>query len=99
MRRMSPSKPVTRTPLCASHSARRILDQGVEHRLQVDGRAADDLKNLAGRRLLLQRFGDFGVARLKLLEQPHVLDSDHGLVGEGPQQLDLLLRERAHLGR
>ena len=29
---------------------------------------------------------------LLILEQPHVLDGDHGLVGEGFKQLDLLLR-------
>ena len=28
-------------------------------------------------------------ARLHLLEQPHILDGDHRLVGEGLQQLDL----------
>ena len=33
--------------------------------------------------------------RLHLLEQPRVLDGDHGLVGEGLDQLDLLVGERA----
>ena len=32
---------------------------------------------------------------LELGEQAHVLDGDDGLVGEGPQQLDLLLGKRA----
>ena len=31
-------------------------------------------------------------ARLHLLEQPHVLDGDDRLVGEGLDQLDLTLR-------
>ncbi len=35
--------------------------------------------------------------RLELLEQAHVLDGDHRLVGEGLQQLDLLVGERADL--
>ena len=48
-------------------------------------------KNFARRRLLLQRF-------LEFLEQPHVLDGDHGLVGEGFEQLDLRRGEGAHLG-
>ena len=43
----------------------------------------DDAQDLAGRRLLLQRLGEFAVARLQLLEQPRVLDGDDGLVGEG----------------
>ena len=34
-------------------------------------------------------------ASLRLVEQPHILDRDHGLVGEGLQQLDLLVREGA----
>ena len=33
-------------------------------------------------------------ARLHLVEQPHVLDRDHRLVGEGGEQLDLLVGER-----
>jgi hypothetical protein len=36
------------------------------------------------------------VARLQLLEQPHVLDGDHGLVGEGLEQRDVLVGERTH---
>ena len=33
-----------------------------------------------------------------VLEQPHVLDGDHRLVGEGFKQLDLRRGEGAHLG-
>ena len=33
---------------------------------------------------------------LHVFEQPHVLDRDHRLVGEGCDQLDLLVGERAH---
>ena len=29
-------------------------------------------------------------ASLRLVEQPHVLDGDHRLIGEGPQQLDVV---------
>ena len=35
--------------------------------------------------------------RLRLVEQPHVLDRDHRLVGERLQQADLRRRERPHL--
>ena len=34
---------------------------------------------------------------LEFLEQPHVLDGDHRLVGEGFEQLDLRRSEGAHL--
>jgi hypothetical protein len=38
------------------------------------------------------------VTRLQLVERPHVLDGDHGLVGEGLEQRDLLVAERHDLG-
>ena len=60
------------------------------------GRRRDDLQHLRGRGLLLQRLGQLARARLHLVEQPHVLDSDHRLVGEGLDQLDLLVGERTH---
>ena len=48
------------------------------------------LQHLRGRGLLLQRLAQIARARLHLVEQPHVLDRDHRLVGEGRDQLDLL---------
>ena len=47
-------------------------------------------KNLARRRLLLQGL-------LEFLEQPNVLDGDHGLIGEGFQELDLRRGEGTNL--
>ena len=38
--------------------------------------------------------GELLRSRLHLVEQPHVLDRDHRLVGEGLDQLDLLVGER-----
>jgi hypothetical protein len=32
---------------------------------------------------------------LNFVEQPHIFDRDHRLVGEGREQLDLLWRERS----
>ena len=54
---------------------RRRFDQRVEHRLQVESRAADDLEHVGGRGLLLQRLA-------QLVEQAGVLDGDDGLGGE-----------------
>ena len=51
------------------------LNQRVEYRLQIEGRAADDLEHVGGRGLLLQRFA-------QLVEQPRVLYGDDGLIGE-----------------
>ena len=70
---------------------RRILRDRIQHRLNIRRRAGDDAQDFARRRLLLQRF-------LEFLEQPHVLDGDHRLVGEGFEQLDLRRGEGAHLG-
>ena len=43
-------------------------------------------------------FGEFTRALLLGLEQSHILDSDHRLIGEGLDQLDLLFGERPYLG-
>ena len=73
------------------------LDDGIEHRLHVRRRAADDAEHLGRCRLMLQGLAQFCVALLQFLEQPHVLDGDHRLVGEGFKQLDLLLGKRPNL--
>ena len=78
---------------------RRRFCQRVEHRLQIEGRAADDLEHVGGRCLLLQRLAELRGARLDLFEQAHVLDGDDRLVGKGLHQLDLPLRERPASGR
>jgi hypothetical protein len=46
----------------------------------------------------LQRFGEIARACLHLIEQPHVLDRYHRLVGKGGHQLDFLGAERPHGG-
>ena len=69
----------------------------VKHRLHVRGRAADDAEHLGRRRLMLQRLAQFCVAFLDFFEQPHVLDSDDGLIGEGFEQSYLFLCEGLNL--
>src|SRR5262245_44236830 len=63
----------------------------LHHRLEVRWRARDDPQDLRGGRLLLESFGQLLVPRFELREQPHVLDGDHGLVGERLEKLDLLI--------
>ena len=79
--------------------AHRVFEQALEHRPKGAWRTADDLQHLGGRGLLLQRLGQFARAGPHLIEQPHVLDRDHRLVGERLDQLDLLIRERTDLQR
>ena len=74
-------------PVAQAHGA---LHDGIEDRLRVRGRAGDHLQDLGRGRLALQRF-------LGLVEQAHVLDRDHGLVGKGLEQLDLVAAEFAGL--
>ena len=76
--------------------ASRGFCQCVEHGLKIEGRAADDLEHVGGRGLLLQGLAQVACARLHLVKQPHVLDRDHSLVGEGGEQLDLLVGKRPH---
>ena len=63
--------------------ARGALGHDVHHRLEVGRRAGDDPQDLGGRGLLLERLGQLAVPGLELREQPHVLDRDDRLVGEG----------------
>ncbi len=78
--------------------AHRVFQHGLEHGLELAGGARDHAQHLGGRGLLLQRLGELARSRLLGLEQPHVLDRDHRLVGEGRDQLDLLVGERPHRG-
>ena len=73
------------------------LDDGVEDRLHVRGRAADDAEHLGRCRLMLQGLAQFRVALLEFLEQAHVLDGDDRLVGEGFEQRNLLFGEGSNL--
>ena len=74
-----------------STNSRGIFRNRIQHRLNIRRRAGDDAQDFTRRSLLLQRF-------LEFLEQPHVLDGDHRLVGEGFKELDLRRGEGAHLG-
>ena len=71
---------------------------GREHGRELE-RRADRLADLAQRRELADRARQRRRPLLQLLEQPGVLDGDHGLVGEGLQQLDLAVGERPGLDR
>src|SRR5262249_22100576 len=78
---------------------------GVENRLYVSRRLADHAQDLGRGRLLVQGFAHLGmglrerrVLLLQLREQPHVLDGDDGLVGEGLEKCGLAFGERSGLG-
>ncbi len=77
----------------AQHSGRVSADQpvgaardGLEYRLHVRRRAGDDLQDVGGGSLPLQRFPG-------LIEQPRILDRDQGLIAEGFGQSDFALTE------
>ena len=62
---------------------RGALDDGVEDRLHVRRRAADDAEHLGRRRLMLQRLAQFRIALIQFLKQAHVLNRNYCLVGKG----------------
>ena len=62
----------------------RRFNKGLQHRLQVESRSANDLEHVGSGSLLLQRFAQF-------IEQPRVLNRDYSLVGESGDQLGLLV--------
>src|SRR5918993_4079699 len=62
---------------------RGTLDDGVQHRLHVRRRTADDAQYLGRCGLMLQSLAQLRVALLDLLEEPDVCDRDDGLTREG----------------
>ena len=66
----------------------------IQHWLYFRRRTGDDTQNFTRRRLLFQRLGEISIPFLQLLKQPHVLDGDDCLIGEGLEKTDLLVRER-----
>jgi len=73
---------------CAAEPDSRI-QESVEHGLQIEGRAANDLEHVGSRGLLLERLA-------QLIQEARVLDSDDGLSREVRDQCDLLVGERSN---
>src|SRR4029434_114910 len=73
-----------------STNARRIPGNDIQYRLNRRRGASDHTQNFTRGSLLLQQL-------LQLVEQPHVLDGDHRLVGEGLKQFYLRWGEGAYL--
>src|SRR6516225_4776268 len=69
------------------------LDEGVQHRLQIERRPADDLEHIGGGGLLLQRFGKVIRALTQRVDQAHVVNCDDGLIGKCPEERDLCFCE------
>jgi hypothetical protein len=67
-----------------------VAEDGVERRAQLVAHVGKEL------RLVLARLGELVALVLDLVEQPDIFDGDHGLVGEGGDQFDLLMREWLH---
>ena len=65
-----------------------------QHGLKVESRAYR-LTDFAERFELAHRACQFVGSLIQFFEQPHVLDGDHGLVGEGLEKSDLLVGERS----
>ena len=63
----------------------------IEDRLNVRGRARDYPQDLA-------RCGQIAIPRLQLREEPHVLDGDHRLMGEGLEQFHLPIGKESGRG-
>ncbi len=74
--------------------ARGALDNRLKHRFGVSRRLAHHIEDLTRRCLIIERLRQLRGPRLHRLEQPHILDRDHCLVGKGRGQLDVLLSER-----
>jgi hypothetical protein len=71
--------------------------QGIENRLQVEGRPAQRLEDVAGRGLVVEGLLQLARACLHLVEQFEVRDRDDRLIGEGGHELDLTVSEWLHV--
>ena len=67
-----------------------ITEDGVERGAQLVAHIGEEL------RFVLARLGELPALVLDFVEQPHILNRDHRLVGEGLHQLDLLVGEWSH---
>ena len=83
--------------LRAWQSAGGALHDRVEHRLRVGLQLARSSAKPRSSRSAGRVLRQVLIARLKLCEQPHVLDRDDRLVGEGPQQFDLPIAEGVNI--
>src|SRR5215472_8189614 len=90
----SVSFPKSQYHVINSTNPRSARNDGIEDRLHIRRRAANDAEHLGRCRLMLQRLAQFCIAFLKFLKQSHVLDGDHSLISEGFEQLYLLICER-----
>ena len=87
-----PLREVLITPSIASQSRAAVFRNDIKHWLDICRRTGDYTQNLARGCLLLQRF-------FELLEQPDILNGDHGLIGESFEELDLRRRKGPQLVR
>src|SRR5262249_20533718 len=69
----------------------------VEYWLGIRMGAADSAQHVASCCLPGKGLRQLLITRLQLREQPHILDGDHSLIGEGLDELYLPVSERAHL--
>src|SRR5262249_40140229 len=72
----------------------RRFGERIEHGLQIEGRAADDLEHVGGGGLLLQRFREIVGALAQFVKQSRVFNSNDCLGGEGLEQCNLLVGKR-----
>jgi len=75
----------------------RVVDDRLEHRLQLGLCLADHTENLGRGGLPIERLDEVTIASLQVLEETHVLDRDDGLIGEGLEQRDFVVGEAAGL--
>src|SRR5262245_16228061 len=70
-------------------------DDRIEYWLSVGRGARNDLKDVTGGRLPFESLSQVAVSFVEFSKQPHVLNRDDGLVGEGLEQGDLVGGEAA----
>src|SRR5439155_22734704 len=80
-----------------TNDAGRAFDNRIQDGLDVSGGLADDPQDVVGSGLLLEGLRLFPRLLLQLIKEADVFESDHRLIGEGLEQLDLSISKWARL--
>ena len=87
--------PINKALICAAQST-GVFDERFENRLKIERRTAYHLQDFSRGGLLLKRLAEIAVARLHLLEQLCVLQSDQSLIRKRLDEANLASTERLH---
>jgi hypothetical protein len=83
--------------IATATESRGAIGHRLENRSQIGRRRGDHSQNVAGGSLLIQGRPECSIPLFQFLEEASILEGDHGLIGEGLEQSDLVIGEWFYL--